>query len=111
MIGRMGQKVKGLTIAAVLMGTVPITSAYASCDGFTDEFETTSLGISYKKDPETGSIRAFLMSGEASFIAPKSSLVRKAKKKSLYESESRIYPLYEGGFCCCRFGQRFNKSD
>ena len=90
MIGRMGQKVKGLTIAAVLMGTVPLTSAYASCDGFTDEFETTSLGISYKKDPETGSIRAFLMSGEASFIAPKSSLVRKAKKKAFMRAKAEF---------------------
>ena len=83
MIGRMGQKVKGLTIAAVLMGTVPITSAYASCDGFADEFETTSLGISYKKDPETGSIRAFLMSGEASLSRRKVVLFVKQRKKPL----------------------------
>ena len=90
MIGRMTKKVRVLTILAVLMGMLPITSAYASCDGFTDGFETTSLGISYKKDPETGSIRAFLMSGEASFLAPKSSLVRKAKKKAFMMAKAEF---------------------
>ena len=55
-----------------------------------EEFETTSLGISYKKDPETGAIRAFLMSGEANFLAPKSSLVRKAKKKAFMRAKAEF---------------------
>jgi hypothetical protein len=90
MIGRMGKKVTRLALATTLFATIPVAGAYASCDGFMDEFETTSLGISYKKDPETGSIRAFLMSGEASFLAPKSSLVRKAKKKAFMMAKAEF---------------------
>jgi len=90
MIGRIGKKVTRLALAATLFATIPVAGAYASCDGFMDEFETTSLGISYKKDPETGSIRAFLMSGEASFLAPKSSLVRKAKKKAFMMAKAEF---------------------
>ena len=90
MIGRMGKKVTRLALATTLFATIPVAGAYASCDGFMDEFETTSLGISYKKDPETGSIRAFLMSGEASFLAPKSSLVRKAKKKAFMRAKAEF---------------------
>jgi len=90
MIGRIGKKVTRLALAAALFATIPVAGAYASCDGFMDEFETTSLGISYKKDPETGSIRAFLMSGEASFLAPKSSLVRKAKKKAFMMAKAEF---------------------
>jgi len=90
MIGRMGKKVTRLALATTLFATIPVAGAYSSCDGFMDEFETTSLGISYKKDPETGSIRAFLMSGEASFLAPKSSLVRKAKKKAFMMAKAEF---------------------
>jgi len=90
MIGRIGKKVTRLALAATLFATIPVAGAYASRDGFMDEFETTSLGISYKKDPETGSIRAFLMSGEASFLAPKSSLVRKAKKKAFMMAKAEF---------------------
>ena len=90
MIGRMVKKVTRLALATTLFATIPVAGAYASCDGFMDEFETTSLGISYKKDPETGSIRAFLMSGEASFLAPKSSLVRKAKKKAFMMAKAEF---------------------
>jgi hypothetical protein len=86
----MGKKVTRLALATTLFATIPVAGAYASCDGFMDEFETTSLGISYKKDPETGSIRAFLMSGEASFLAPKSSLVRKAKKKAFMMAKAEF---------------------
>ena len=67
-----------------------IGTAYANCDAFMEGFETTSLGISYKKDPETGAIRAFLMSGEANFLAAKSSLVRKAKKKAFMRAKAEF---------------------
>jgi hypothetical protein len=86
----MGKKVTRLALATTLFATIPVAGAYASCDGFMDEFETTSLGISYKKDPDTGSMRAFLMSGEASFLAPKSSLVRKAKKKAFMMAKAEF---------------------
>lgn len=90
MIGKISYKAK-LT-AVVLMGVcgLSIGSANANCDGFMDEFETTSLGISYKKDPDTGAIRAFLMVGEANFVAPKSSLVRKAKKKAFMRAKAEF---------------------
>ena len=48
-----------------------------------------SFGVSYKKDPETGKIRAFLMVGEV-IIAPKSSLVRKAKKKAFMNAKAEF---------------------
>jgi hypothetical protein len=90
MIGRIGQKATRFAIAALLFTTIPVASAYANCDAFMEEFETTSLGISYKKDPETGKISAFLMSGEANFLAPKSSLVRKAKKKAFMRAKAEF---------------------
>ena len=79
MTGKFGLKFKLAVIAVGGILSLSAGKAFANCDAFMEEFETTSLGISYKKDPETGAIRAFLMSGEANFLAPKSSLVRKAK--------------------------------
>jgi len=77
-------------LASLLFFSASSTAVFASCEDFLNEFETTSLGVSYKKDPETGSIRAFLMSGEASFLAPKSSLVRKAKKKAFMMAKAEF---------------------
>jgi len=90
MTGRIFKKVKSLALATTLLSVLPITAVYANCDAFLDDFETTSLGISYKKDPDTGAIRAFLMSGEANFLAPKSSLVRKAKKKAFMSAKAEF---------------------
>ena len=45
------------------------TTVFASCEDFLNEFETTSLGVSYKKDPETGRITALMMMGEANFLS------------------------------------------
>ena len=90
MIGKFMTKKSKILATALVAFSVSTSGAYADCDAFMDEFETTSLGISYKKDPETGAIRAFLMAGEASFIAPKSSLVRKAKKKAFMRAKAEF---------------------
>ena len=90
MIGRFITKKSKILATALVAFSVSTSGAFADCDAFMDEFETTSLGVSYKKDPETGAIRAFLMAGEASFIAPKSSLVRKAKKKAFMRAKAEF---------------------
>ena len=90
MTGKFGLKFKLAVIAVVGIFNLSVSNAFANCDAFMEEFETTSLGISYKKDPETGAIRAFLMSGEANFLAPKSSLVRKAKKKAFMRAKAEF---------------------
>ena len=90
MTGKFGLKFKLAVIATVGILNLSVSNAFANCDAFMEDFETTSLGISYKKDPETGPIRAFLMSGEANFLAPKSSLVRKAKKKAFMRAKAEF---------------------
>ncbi len=90
MTGKFGLKFSLGVIAVAGILSLPAGNAFANCDAFMEEFETTSLGISYKKDPETGAIRAFLMSGEANFVAPKSSLVRKAKKKAFMRAKAEF---------------------
>ena len=90
MTGKFGLKFKLAVIAVGGILSLSAGKAFANCDAFMEEFETTSLGISYKKDPETGAIRAFLMSGEANFLAPKSSLVRKAKKKAFMRAKAEF---------------------
>ena len=90
MTGKFGLKFKLAVIAVAGILSLSAGNAFANCDAFMEEFETTSLGISYKKDPETGAIRAFLMSGEANFLAPKSSLVRKAKKKAFMRAKAEF---------------------
>ena len=90
MTGKFGLKFKLAVIAVSGILSLSAGNAFANCDAFMEEFETTSLGISYKKDPETGAIRAFLMSGEANFLAPKSSLVRKAKKKAFMRAKAEF---------------------
>ena len=56
-------------LATFLFLLISSTSVFASCDDFLSEFETTSLGVSYKKDPETGRITALMMMGEANFLS------------------------------------------
>ena len=90
MTGKFGLKFKLAVFAVAGILSLSSGKAFANCDAFMEEFETTSLGISYKKDPETGAIRAFLMSGEANFLAPKSSLVRKAKKKAFMRAKAEF---------------------
>ena len=90
MTGKFGLKFELAVIAVAGILSLYAGNAFANCDAFMEEFETTSLGISYKKDPETGAIRAFLMSGEANFLAPKSSLVRKAKKKAFMRAKAEF---------------------
>ena len=74
------------------------TAVFASCDDFLNEFETTSLGVSYKKEPETGRITALMMMGEANFLSPKSSLVRKAKKKALMNAKAEFVRFMKEDF-------------
>ena len=90
MTGKFGLKFKLAVVVVAGILSLSAGNAFANCDAFMEEFETTSLGISYKKDPETGAIRAFLMSGEANFLAPKSSLVRKAKKKAFMRAKAEF---------------------
>ena len=82
MIGRV---YKFSRFLAMLIVFCPFTSlatmAKADCSGFAADAGQT-FGVSLKRDPETRKVLGFYMVGEASFIAPKSSLVRKAKKKA-----------------------------
>jgi len=98
MIGRRLFQITRMAVFGAIAISVLPAAAYASCDGFQDQFETTSLGISYKKDLETGKIRAFLMMGESSFLAPKSSLVRKAKKKAFMRAKAEFVRFMKEDF-------------
>ena len=73
-------------------------NAFASCQDFLNDVDTTSLGVSYKKDPETGRISALMMMGEANFLSPKSSLVRKAKKKALMRAKAEFVRFMKEDF-------------
>ena len=85
-------------LATFLFLFISSTNVFASCDDFLNEFETTSLGVSYKKDPENGRITALMMMGEANFISPKSSLVRKAKKKALMNAKAEFVRFMKEDF-------------
>ena len=90
MIGKFMAETSKILASTLLVFSVSTSIASADCDALMNDMETTSSGVSYKKDPETGKIRAFLMAGEASFIAPKSSLVRKAKKKAFMAAKANF---------------------
>lgn len=94
---------KLLVCVAGLLAFFTSSGAYASCSAFLDEFETTSLGVSYKKDPETGKISALMMMGEANFLSPKSSLVRKAKKKALMNAKAEFVRFMKEDFSAADF--------
>ena len=82
MIGRLGKVSRFLAILIVFFPFLSMaTLAKADCSGFAADAGQT-FGVSLKRDPETRKVLGFYMVGEASFIAPKSSLVRKAKKKA-----------------------------
>ena len=85
-------------LASLLFFSASSTAVFASCEDFLNEFETTSLGVSYKKDPETGRITALMMMGEANFLSPKSSLVRKAKKKALMNAKAEFVRFMKEDF-------------
>ena len=85
-------------LVSFLFFSASSTAVFASCDDFLNEFETTSLGVSYKKDPETGRITALMMMGEANFLSPKSSLVRKAKKKALMNAKAEFVRFMKEDF-------------
>jgi hypothetical protein len=61
--------------------------SFADCSGFAADVGQT-FGVSLKRDPETRKVLGFYMVGEASFVAPKSSLVRKAKKKAFSNAKA-----------------------
>ena len=90
MIGKFVKKKPRLMATALLAASISTSVAFADCDEFLNDFEATSQGISTRKDPETGAIRAFVMVGEASFVVPKSSLVRKAKKKAFMRAKAEF---------------------
>ena len=83
MIGKFRLKFKLAVIAVTGILNLSVSNAFANCQELLDDFEATSIGVQVNYDEETGKIRSFAMAGEASFIAPKSSLVRKAKKKAI----------------------------
>ena len=85
-------------LVSFLFFSASSSAVFASCDDFLNEFETTSLGVSYKKDPETGRITALMMMGEANFLSPKSSLVRKAKKKALMNAKAEFVRFMKEDF-------------
>ena len=85
-------------LVSFLFFSASSTAVFASCDDFLNEFETTSLGVSYKKEPETGRITALMMMGEANFLSPKSSLVRKAKKKALMNAKAEFVRFMKEDF-------------
>jgi len=88
MIGRLSKFSRFL---AMLIVFCPFTSlatmAKADCSGFAADVGRT-FGVSLKRDPETRKVLGFYMVGEASFVAPKSSLVRKAKKKAFSNAKA-----------------------
>jgi len=90
MIGNTMSKTSKILVSTLSALLVSTSVALADCDALMNDMETTSSGVSYRKDPETGKIRAFLMAGEAGFIAPKSSLVRKAKKKAFMRAKAEF---------------------
>ena len=61
--------------------------SFADCSGFAADAGQT-FGVSLKRDPETRKVLGFYIVGEASFVAPKSSLVRKAKKKAFSNAKA-----------------------
>ena len=54
MTGRFGLKFILAVIAVAGILSLPAGKAFANCDAFMEEFETTSLGISYKKTRKLG---------------------------------------------------------
>lgn len=92
-------KFKGLRFFLVvsLIWIVPTTVARASCDGFVEDVGQ-SFGISIKKDEATGKIIGFYMMGEASFLTPKASLVRKAKKKAFMSAKAEFSRFMKENF-------------
>ena len=77
------------TFGVVLVATAAIpTQVKASCVGFLEMTESTSVGVSYRTDPTTGLPNAFMMLGESSFVAPTSSLIRVAKKKAFARAKA-----------------------
>ena len=82
MIGRLSKFSRFFFISIVFFPFVSVaTLVQADCSGFAADAGQT-FGVSLKRDPETRQVLGFYMVGEASFVAPKSSLVRKAKKKA-----------------------------
>ena len=90
MTGNSVSKTSKILASTLFALSVSTSVAWADCDALMNDMETTSVGVSYRKDPETGKIRAFLMAGEAGFVAPKSSLVRKAKKKAFMRAKAQF---------------------
>ena len=93
MIGRIHKSTRFL---ALLIAFCPFTSlatmAKADCSSFAADAGQT-FGVSLKRDPETRKVLGFYMVGEASFVAPKSSLVRKAKKKLSTTARQILFAL------------------
>lgn len=70
-------KLVGMVIAAAIFLTLPQSALSASCGEYLSEAELIEGAV--PKLTEDGRIRAIVVYGEASFLAPKSSLISKAR--------------------------------
>jgi len=90
---------KLLTCGVALVAAATLSShAKASCEGFLEMTESTSVGVSYRKDPQTGLPNAFMMMGEAAFVAPTSSLIRTAKQKAFARAKAEFQRFMKEDF-------------
>ena len=73
-------------ILLIVSSVSGVKIAAASCEGFVEDLGQT-FGVSIRKD-KNGKVDAFFMVGESSFLVPKASLVRKAKKKAFMRGKA-----------------------
>lgn len=73
-------------MVVIVSSVSTVKFAAASCEGFIEDLGQT-FGVSVRKD-ENGKVDAFFMVGESSFLVPKASLVRKAKKKAFMRGKA-----------------------
>lgn len=109
MIGKFKQNlIAGLSLVAVT--SLPGV-AYASCENFLKDLETTSAGPSYKKDPETGQLKSLLFVGESSFLANKTSLVSKAKDKAFMKAKAKFTKFMKSNFSTSDLAKELTNQD
>ena len=85
-------RIRLLLLSALLLPGV----VYSSCVQFQAEAEAFS-GVVPRLD-ENGKIRAYIMYGEASFLAPKRSLVVNARRQAELEAKRAFSEFLESGF-------------
>lgn len=97
MIGNISIRKSFICLTVLALASVSGTQiANASCEGFVEDVGQT-FGVSIRKD-ENGKVDAFFMVGEGNFLVPKSSLVRKAKKKAFMNAKAEFSRFMEENF-------------